>query len=142
MEYSEHRRCIGTGGTSIERLARVAALVAVGGMWVAGDAWAGTFDGEWKVRTVTEVNKDHCARPPLWRYRVVITNGRLAPKDNNATEVLVGTVRDDGTLRVSIRRGEDRATAEGKLSDATGSGTWRSPTRNCSGTWTSERKTN
>jgi hypothetical protein len=123
------------------KLVSIAALALCVFTWFSTCARANPFDGVWKVRTVTEINKVHCVRPPLWRYKIKITQGQLAPYDSNATEILAGSVQDDGTLRVSIRRGDDRATAEGKLVGDRGSGTWQSDTRGCSGTWTSERTT-
>jgi hypothetical protein len=46
-------------------------------------------------------------------------------------------VADAGSINVTLSTGIKRAVGFGRLSGASGSGTWRGPL--CTGTWTAER---
>jgi len=51
-------------------------------------------------------------------------------------------VTAEGLVKVSIRRGDHGANGSGRLSNQTGSGTWRGIGANgaCSGRWEAERR--
>ena len=56
--------------------------------------------------------------------------------------VMIGTVSQQGAVRVRIMVGENAAQATGRLGGNSGSGTWHGAGINeaCSGTWQAERR--
>ena len=101
-------------------------------------AWAENLDGQWSVRIVVE--QGPCVRPPLYRYAVKIEHGIVKPNSGDSGTIITGRVDENGTVRASVTRGVDRASGTGHLSGDHGSGTWNSPTKQCSGLWTAERQ--
>lgn len=95
------------------------------------------FDGLWALRVVIE--QGPCARPPVWRYQLRVTRSKLGAADPNETATITGRINDAGVVRGSVKRGDDKATGQGRLSGNAGSGGWSSITRGCSGTWTAIR---
>ena len=94
------------------------------------------FDGNWSVEVVTE--QGACDR--AYRYAVVVQNGQArygGPENFNVN----GRVQQNGSVSASISRGQDRANVSGRLSGATGRGTWTtSGGRICSGYWNAEKR--
>ena len=94
------------------------------------------FDGNWSVEVVTE--QGACDR--AYRYAIVVQNGRArygGPENFNVN----GQVSPNGSVSASISRGQDRANVSGRLSGATGRGTWStSGGRVCSGYWNAEKR--
>ena len=94
------------------------------------------FDGNWSVEVVTE--QGACDR--AYRYAVIVQNGRArygGPENFNVN----GQVSQNGSVSASISRGQDRANVSGRLSGATGRGTWStSGGRVCSGYWNAEKR--
>jgi hypothetical protein len=94
------------------------------------------FDGNWSVEVVTE--QGACDR--AYRYAVIVQNGRTrygGPENFNVN----GQVSPNGSVSASISRGQDRANVSGRLSGATGRGTWStSGGRVCSGYWNAEKR--
>ena len=75
-----------------------------------------------------------------YRYAVIVQNGRArygGPENFNVN----GQVSPNGSVSASISRGQDRANVSGRLSGATGRGTWStSGGRVCSGYWSAEKR--
>jgi hypothetical protein len=96
------------------------------------------FDGLWSVLIVTE--QGDCDRG--YRYPVAIVNGAVqhAPNEGDQSFVIAGRVATGGSVRVSVRRGEQYAEGSGRLTPSTGEGRWRSPSGGCSGYWQAERR--
>jgi hypothetical protein len=95
------------------------------------------YDGTWSVLIVTQ--KGDCDR--AYRYPVKIVNG-VVSYAGEASFNVAGRVVGAGNVRVSVSRGQARADGSGRLSGASGSGSWsgRSSGASCSGTWTAERR--
>ncbi|MEX1083801.1 MAG: hypothetical protein WEC82_05730 [Xanthobacteraceae bacterium] len=99
------------------------------------------FDGAWSVTILTE--KGTC--DPAYRYAVLIADGEVTidPQQSSGVVDISGKVDPRGQVKVSLRRGEQRADGVGKLSGATGTGigTWsgKSATEACSGRWEAAR---
>jgi hypothetical protein len=95
-----------------------------------------SFDGPWSVLIMTDAGD--CDR--AYRYGVTIERGRVIYQGETGVEVS-GRVDRNGRVSVSIRRGDQRASATGRLSGNRGVGTWRgrSPTAECAGRWEAER---
>ena len=98
---------------------------------------ASTYDGQWSVLIITEAGS--CDR--AYRYPVTVTNGVLS-YEGEASVQLSGKVDASGKINATIQRGEQSANGSGRLSAATGSGTWKgkSSTSACAGTWQAERR--
>jgi hypothetical protein len=118
----------------------LALALGAGVLLEPGAAWAQAtrFDGNWSVLVVTETG--NCDR--AYRYPVGVVGGivRYTPQPGAPTVDLSGRVDANGRVNVRIRRGADTLTAMGRIEDGRGSGTWRTPTRGCSGYWQAERR--
>lgn len=95
------------------------------------------FDGTWSILVVTE--KGECDK--VYRWPVIVENGRArygGPEGFNVS----GQISANGAVSGTISRGQDRATVRGRLSGQGGSGTWTAAgsSRNCSGSWTGEKR--
>jgi hypothetical protein len=101
----------------------------------AAPAPKSTFDGQWSVLIVTQ--KGTCDR--AYRYPVRISNGSVGYAGENSFNVS-GKVGDNGTVTVTVSRGSQSATGQGRLSATDGSGMWTAGSGECSGTWTAERR--
>jgi hypothetical protein len=112
--------------------AGVAAAIALAGAAHA----AATHDGNWKVTIITEDGS--C--DPAYSYPVKVSGG-VVSYNGDGNFVISGKVADAGAVNVSISRGEQRASASGKLSADTGEGKWsgKSASTNCSGRWEAMR---
>src|SRR5262245_2334934 len=94
------------------------------------------FNGTWSVLIMTD--KGPCDR--AYRYPVRVTNGRVSYAGQADFDV-AGQVSRNGSLRVTVTRGAQRASGSGRLSGQSGSGTWRaSGDSACSGSWTAEKR--
>jgi hypothetical protein len=96
------------------------------------------FDGTWSVVIVTESGP--CSR--TLRHLVAIENGGLRYRAQLGVMALdvAGRVDGRGMVTVRITRGQDWVQATGRLAEGRGSGTWKSPSLNCSGHWSAERR--
>jgi hypothetical protein len=110
-------------------LALSAALVAAAVPAIA----ATTYDGLWSVVIVTE--KGVCDR--VFRYPIRISNASLVNAGDSAV-IIKGSVRDNGSLTVTVSDGDRSVVGSGRLSGAGGAGSWRGG--DCSGTWEAERR--
>jgi hypothetical protein len=94
-------------------------------------AAAAPFDGSWNVTIVTQ--RGTCDSGASLPIRV--SNGAIA-SDLSVVKVS-GQVTDNGTLNVNVGDGLKRASGIGRLSETSGSGTWKGGP--CSGTWTAAK---
>lgn len=95
------------------------------------DAAAGTFDGTWNVRISS--SSETCGNGAT--VAIGINNGRIA--STSAAVTASGRVAAAGGINVTLSTGIKRAVGFGRLSGASGSGTWRGAM--CTGTWTAEK---
>jgi hypothetical protein len=109
-------------------VARVLALLAVP---AATPAAAATFDGTWNVQIVSSNSACNAGTS----VSIGINNGQVA--SNSAMVAASGRVADAGNINVTLTSGMKRAIGFGRLSGASGSGTWRAAV--CSGTWVAQR---
>lgn len=114
-------------------------------MLVAATTLAGTvdsasartiYDGRWSVVIIT----DHGTCDRAYRYSIDIQNG-LLHYDGDVVD-WSGRVASNGTVRVSVSRGRQRATGQGRLGRTFGAGTWHGlgDGNSCSGRWEAERR--
>ena len=89
------------------------------------------FDGSWSVKIVTQ--KGTCDSGATVPIRV--TNGSIA-SDLSIVKVS-GEVTGNGSLKVNVGHGLEHANGVGRLTDTSGSGTWKGGL--CSGTWTAAK---
>jgi hypothetical protein len=95
------------------------------------------FDGDWSV--LIQTRSGNCE--PTFRYGVQIQNGRIL--NGGAAQVAVdGRVTPNGLVRVSVSAGNQEAQGAGRLSRASGGGTWRGQgsVGSCAGNWVAERR--
>jgi hypothetical protein len=93
------------------------------------------FDGQWSVLIVTQ--KGTCDR--AYRYPVRINNGSVGYAGDSSFTVS-GKVGANGSVIVTVARGDQSAHGIGRLSATDGSGMWTAGSGECSGTWTAERR--
>jgi hypothetical protein len=103
---------------------------------VDGAAAQQQFNGRWSVEVVTE--RGACDR--AYRFPVVIERGRIRYGGPESLTIS-GTVTARGAVRSSIAADGMQADVTGRLSGATGTGTWEiAGGRSCGGTWNAERR--
>jgi hypothetical protein len=114
----------------------VALIATFLGSLASVDAQSG-FDGRWSVLVITETGDCDSA----YRYGLRIERGTILYEGETAVD-LSGRVDRDGRVTVSLRRGDQSASATGRLSGNRGAGTWtgKSATAACSGRWEAERR--
>jgi hypothetical protein len=97
------------------------------------DAYAARgFDGGWSVAISTRSG----ACDPQYRFGLQIINNRVVYEGRAAGQVSPG-----GAVSVAIAAGDQRASGQGRLSGARGSGVWRGygSAGSCAGTWVAQR---
>jgi hypothetical protein len=94
---------------------------------------APSFDGVWSVSIVT--TKGDCIAS--YRYPMLISKGVLANGGDMAIDVR-GRVASNGTIKVEVSHGDQRAMGTGHLSGQAGGGSWHAAT--CSGSWSATRR--
>jgi hypothetical protein len=89
------------------------------------------YDGHWNVQISS--NRPNC--PSGASFAIAIERGQVASAGGgfNAS----GKVGDGGNISVALSSGLKRANGLGRLTGASGSGTWHGDL--CSGTWTASR---
>lgn len=110
-----------------------AASLAFGAVMTLPALTATPYDGEWSVVIVT--SKGDCER--AYRAPITISNGRFINVGVNLVDVS-GNVRADGRISVRVSRGEKSAVGSGRLTPASGRGSWKGGA--CAGTWTAQRR--
>jgi hypothetical protein len=97
------------------------------------------FDGSWSILIITD--QGECDR--AYRYGIRIVRGQII-YDGEAGVTFTGQVERNGRVTAAVQRGQQSATASGRLSSGsgTGAGTWKglSSTGVCSGRWEAERR--
>jgi hypothetical protein len=94
---------------------------------------APSYDGLWSVVIVT--HKGTCDH--TFRYPIRISNGTLVNAGASAVSI-TGSVRNNGSIAITLSNGSKDATGSGRLSGITGAGSWRGA--DCAGTWDAERR--
>jgi hypothetical protein len=107
------------------------AILILAAMPIARPAAASSFDGQWSVQIAS--SNSACGNGAT--VSIGINRGEVASTD--AVVSASGRVADAGNINVSLTSGIKHAVGFGRLSGASGSGTWRGPM--CSGTWTAQR---
>jgi hypothetical protein len=114
-----------------------AALALAAAIALIGGARAGAaFDGAWKVTIITQAG--NC--DPAYSYPVKVVDGRISYSGDGSFDIS-GRVGEAGAVSVAIGRGDQKASASGRLSGNSGSGQWsgKSATTACSGRWEATR---
>ena len=93
-----------------------------------------TYDGRWQVTVSAE--GESC--PARYTVPIKVAGGRVSYNGFFNAQAN-GKVRNDGALIVTFAHRKDVVNAVGELTGARGTGEWRSPTRECSGTWTARK---
>ena len=118
-------------------VAALVALAAVAAMAFAKDTDAGAaFDGTWKVTIITQ--SGNC--DPAYSYPLKVMNGRISYAGDGGFDIS-GNVGAGGGVTVAIARGDQKASASGKLTATSGSGHWsgKSSSTSCTGRWEAVR---
>ena len=95
-----------------------------------------TYNGRWSVAFITE--QGACDRG--YRYAISISDGVLH-YDGDVVEIS-GLVARNGAVSVTVSRGNQQASGQGRLGQNSGQGVWSSGTGGdaCSGRWEAERR--
>jgi hypothetical protein len=112
--------------------AAVSAVLAFANGAQAGAA----FDGTWKVTIITQ--SGNC--DPAYSYPLKVEDGRVSYAGDGSFEIS-GNVGAGGGVSVAIARGDQKASASGKLTATSGSGHWsgKSSSTACTGRWEAVR---
>jgi hypothetical protein len=111
---------------SLSRVVLAAAIISV------SPALASTgYDGHWNV----QISSTRANCPSGQSFAIAIDKGQVASAGGLFDAR--GRVGDGGDINVILSSGLKRATGLGRLSAASGSGTWHGEL--CSGTWTASR---
>lgn len=118
-------------------LAAFAATLATAVALPVSTKAAGSFDGAWRVTIITQ--SGNC--DPAYSYPVKVEGGRVSYSGDGSFDIS-GHVGDAGAVNVAIARGDQKASASGKLSANSGSGQWsgKSASMECSGRWEASRR--
>jgi hypothetical protein len=117
-----NREPIGTKGHIMGQFRKSTAAVSVlllAGLVIAAPAAAATFDGEWNV----QIASSNTACSGGTSVSIGINNGQVA--STSAMVTASGRVVEAGIISVTLASGMKRAVGYGRLSGASGSGTWR-----------------
>ena len=98
-----------------------ASIVAIAVPLTQAGAATSTFDGAWNVRISS--SSETCGNGAT--VSIGISNGQIA--SSSAVVSASGRVADAGSINVTLSTGIKRAVGFGRLSGASGSGTWRGP---------------
>ena len=92
------------------------------------------FDGNWSVEVITR--QGECDK--VYRYPIIVQNGAIRYGGREAFSAS-GGVSGSGAVNGTISRGEQRAQVTGRISGASGNGTWKTST-GCSGVWNADKR--
>jgi hypothetical protein len=120
---------------SIVAIAAISTLSTVALAPTSASAMRGGFDGTWSVQIMTQ--RGACSTGV--RFGVDIRNGAFY---SSGSFDISGRVAGNGATRVRVSAGGQSASASGRLSGNSGSGTWRGVSSDgpCSGSWTASRR--
>jgi hypothetical protein len=122
----------------METRMKILGLAVTAGLLAMGSAAQAQqkFDGRWSVLVLTE--KGECDK--AYRYPIAIEKGRVRYA-GEASFSISGQVATSGAVQGNITSPQGRADVRGRLSGASGAGTWTvSGSRNCSGRWEAEKR--
>jgi hypothetical protein len=91
------------------------------------------YDGKWAVALVTE--RGACDQAISWS--VAVTDSRI--QDSGMFVQSAGYVDGRGRVTLQLTHGSDVVAAAGSISGTVATGTWQSPTKQCSGHWRAVR---
>jgi len=95
---------------------------------------AAPFDGKWSVLITAESGKCQSG----YTVPIQVADGRVSysgPFNAKAN----GQIGSNGALRVSFAHSKDVVNARGSVEGRVGRGSWKSPTKNCGGTWVARK---
>ena len=92
------------------------------------------FDGSWSVEVITQ--KGECDK--AYRYPIIVQNGAIRYGGSEAFNAS-GGVSQNGAVKGTISRGEQRAQVTGRIAGTAGSGTWQT-SGGCSGVWNADKR--
>jgi hypothetical protein len=120
---------------SIVAIAAISTLAIVALAPTGASAMRGGFDGNWSVQIMTQ--RGACSAGV--RIGVDIRNGVFY---SSGGFDISGSVAGNGATRVRVSAGGQSASASGRLSGNSGSGTWRGVSSDgpCSGSWSASRR--
>ena len=113
------------------------AIALAGVLTFAKGAKAGAaFDGTWRVTIITQ--SGNC--DPAYSYPLKVVDGRISYAGDGSFEIS-GNVGAAGGVSVAIVRGDQKASASGKLTGTSGFGHWsgKSASTSCAGRWEAVR---
>ncbi len=115
----------------------LAVLSLTTGVILSGSAQAEPvkFDGTWSVQL--EASAGMCGSGVS--QTLTVQDGRVRAGSSGLS--VSGQVGPSGLVSLALQKGPVQGTASGKLSRASGSGTWMVSTLGCSGSWTAQRQT-
>jgi hypothetical protein len=120
------------------RLAAAALVGTVFGAW-AGEGFTAANtngnDGTYTVNIVT--HQGGCDRSYQWT--ILVAGGRVSSAGEAPMEAS-GQINSSGGVKLRFQRFGDVADVSGSLAKGAGSGTWTSPTLQCSGSWRATRR--
>jgi hypothetical protein len=112
----------------------MAAMIALGATRAAAET--DRFDGSWSVVVLTE--KGSCS--PSYQFPILIEEGRARYGGPGGVAVS-GSVAANGAVRGSIGTSGASVNVAGRLSGASGGGTWTAGgALTCSGRWQAEKR--
>ncbi len=114
-----------------------AVLSLTTGVILSGSALAEPekFDGTWSVQMVASAGM--CGSGVS--QTLTVQDSRVRAGSSGVS--VSGQVGAGGAVSLALQKGPAQGTASGKLSGASGSGTWTVSTLGCSGSWTAQRRT-
>ncbi len=93
------------------------------------------FDGTWSVQMVASAGM--CGSGVS--QTLTVQDSRVRAGSSGVS--VSGQVGASGSVSLALQKGPAQGTASGKLTGASGSGTWTVSTLGCSGSWTAQRQT-
>ncbi|MBV8565828.1 MAG: hypothetical protein JO273_10270 [Methylobacteriaceae bacterium] len=109
------------------------AMLTAAGLLPAHAGPKNRFDGNWSVEVITRHGK--C---DMYKWRIVVGGGKITDLQGNLAQA-TGGISARGRVAVVLTRGSDSLSATGSLSTQSGSGSWVSKSKGCSGEWRAER---
>ena len=133
------RRVRALGTEMLPRMMAIssASLALLGSTYLGAAQAATPYDGNWSVVIITQ--RGDCDK--AYRYAVRVEDGTVKYGGDGSFDIR-GKVGSGGQVQAKISRGDQSATATGRLSAKTGAGTWtgKSPQKQCGGRWEAERR--
>ena len=114
-------------------LGALALAAAVAGSALRPAEAVPSFDGAWSVVITTEAG----GCEPSYRTSIRIANGQFF-NAGSGQFTLKGNVDKNGVVKVTVSKGDNSASGNGKLNAKNGGGTWAGGP--CAGKWQAERR--